>query len=283
MMDFLQYDFIRQALLAGVLVSIACGIVGTYVVVKRIVFISGSIAHIAYGGIGLGYFLGINPIWGAFAFTALSAWGMGVINYRAKQKEDTLIGIMWAAGMALGIILVQMSPGYAADLMSYLFGNILTVPEEDLIFTGFLDIIILALVYIFFEEFRAVAFDEEFARTVGVDTEKIYLLLLLLIAMTVVIMIRAVGVILVIALLTIPPTIARQYTASIPRMMLIAVILGIIFTSGGLFLSFQFNLASGATIVLLAAAGFFISLGIGSLKNRRLVILKERNNFYEKG
>ncbi|SHG39617.1 zinc transport system permease protein [Thermosyntropha lipolytica DSM 11003] len=283
MMDFLQYDFARQAMLAGVLVSIACGVVGTYVVVKRIVFISGSMAHIAYGGIGLGYFLGINPIWGAFAFTALSAWGIGFINYRAGQKEDTIIGIMWAASMALGIILIQMSAGYTADLMSYLFGNILTVPREDLIFTGVLDIIILLVVYCFFEEFRAVAFDEEFARTVGVNTEKIYLLLLFLIAMTVVVMIRAVGVILVIALLTIPPTIAAQYTSSISRMMLISVLLGSIFTVGGLWLSFYLDLASGATMVLLAVAGFFISLALRGIKNRRLMVVEERNNFYENG
>lgn len=283
MMDFLQYDFVQQALLAGVLVSIACGIVGTYVVIKRIVFISGSIAHIAYGGIGLGYFLGINPIWGAFAFTALSAWGMGVINYRARQHEDTLIGIMWAAGMAIGIILIQMSPGYAADLMSYLFGNILTVPREDLIFTGILDIIILITVYFYFDEFRAVAFDEEFARTIGVNTEKFYLIMLFLIAMTVVVMIRAVGVILVIALLTIPPTIARQYTGSLLHMMITSIWLGIVFTGGGLWLSFQFNLASGATIVLLAAGGFLVSLAVNSLRNKKIDIVLEKNNFYEKG
>lgn len=281
MMDFLQYEFIRQALLAGILVSIACGIVGTYVVVKRIVFISGSIAHIAYGGIGLGYFLGVNPIWGAFAFTAASAWGMGIISYRAKQKEDSIIGIMWAVGMAIGIILIQMSSGYKADLMSYLFGNILTVPKDDLIFTAILDIIILGTVYCYFEEFKAVAFDEEFARAIGLDTEKIYILLLLLIAMTVVVMIRAVGIILVIALLTIPPTIARQYTSSLWHMMLFSVLLGVVFTVGGLWVSFQFNLPSGATMVLFAAAGFFISIAIKGFRNRKLNVIQDNENFCE--
>ncbi|MBO8158228.1 metal ABC transporter permease [Thermosyntropha sp.] len=282
-MYLLQYDFIRHALLAGILVSIACGIVGTYVVIKRIVFISGSIAHIAYGGIGLGYFLGINPLWGAFAFTTVSALGMGMISYKAKQKEDTIIGIMWAVGMAIGIILVQQCDSYTADLMSYLFGNILMVPVNDLIFTGILDIIIIAIVYYYFEEFKAVSFDEEFARSAGIKTERFYILLLLLVALTVVVMIRAVGIILVIALLTIPPTIARQYTQRLGHMMFLAVILGIIFTTGGLYFSFCFNLPSGATIILLSAASFFISLSLQKLKNHMLNLMSGKNSFYEKG
>ncbi|WP_276661891.1 metal ABC transporter permease, partial [Syntrophomonas wolfei] len=145
-MELLQFDFLRHALAAGILASIACGVVGSYVVIKRIVFISGGISHTAYGGIGLGYFLGINPILGAVFFTVISALGMGVLAERTRQREDTLIGIIWAVGMALGVIFVKLSPGYTSDLMSYLFGNILAVPFQDLILISILDAIIVAVV-----------------------------------------------------------------------------------------------------------------------------------------
>ncbi|MGI5879922.1 MAG: metal ABC transporter permease [Syntrophomonadaceae bacterium] len=259
-MEFLQYDFIRNALIVGFLVSIACGAVGTYVVVKRIAFISGSISHTAYGGIGLGYFLGINPMVGATFFTLFSALAMGEVSHRLKDREDTVIGIMWAIGMALGVIFVKMSPGYTADLMSYLFGSILTVPQGELILVLILDIVILLTVGLFHDQFTMVAFDEEFAEVIGVSTRFYNGLLLCLIALTVVVMIRAVGIILVIALLTIPPSIAGQYTRSMVSMMGLSVLLGAVFTTGGLYLSYLFDLPSGATIILLAGVGFFLSL-----------------------
>jgi zinc transport system permease protein len=259
-LEFLQYDFIRNALIVGFLVSIACGAVGTYVVVKRIAFISGSISHTAYGGIGLGYFLGINPMVGATFFTLFSALAMGEVSHRLKDREDTVIGIMWAIGMALGVIFVKMSPGYTADLMSYLFGSILTVPQGELILVLILDIVILLTVGLFHDQFTMVAFDEEFAEVIGVSTRFYNGLLLCLIALTVVVMIRAVGIILVIALLTIPPSIAGQYTRSMVSMMGLSVLLGAVFTTGGLYLSYLFDLPSGATIILLAGVGFFLSL-----------------------
>ena len=260
MSTVLAYDFMRNAFLAGLLVSLACGVVGTYVVVKRIVFISGGIAHTAYGGIGLGYYLGISPMLGATLFTTLSALGMGMASHRARQREDTVIGIMWAVGMAVGIIFVALSPGYTADLMSYLFGSILTVPGTDLWLMAGLDLIIIIVVVLYIEDFKAVAFDEEFAQVVGLATERLNLLLLFLVALTVVVLIRAVGIILVIALLSIPAAIAGQFTRNLGQMMGWSTLLGIIFTSTGLFLSYLYNLPSGATIILVAAVGYLLSL-----------------------
>lgn len=259
-MEILQFDFMRNALLVGLLVSIACGMIGTYVVVKRIVFISGGISHTAYGGIGLGYYLGFNPILGATLFTIVSALGMGLVQQRSSQRQDTVIGVMWAVGMALGIVFVKLSPGYTADLMSYLFGSILTVPQRDILFIILLDLLIIATVFRYFEEFKAVAFDEEFARVSGLRVEFFNILLLILVALTVVVMIRAVGIILVIALLTIPSAIAGEYSRGLKGMMGLSVVLGIIFTTAGLYLSYLFDLPSGATIILVAAAGYILAL-----------------------
>ncbi len=270
MLEILSYDFMKNALLAGILVSIACGVVGTYVVVKGISFISGSISHAAYGGIGLGYYLGINPMLGATIFTVLSALGMGIVSHKTKQKEDTIIGMMWAVGMALGIIFIKLSPGYTADLMSYLFGSILTVPVGDLWLMLLLDLIIVLIVLLFYESFKLVAFDEEYAETLGLNTLALNLLLLFLIALTVVVMIRAVGIILVIALLTIPAAIARQLSKRLPLMMVLATLLGIVFAIVGLLLSYLWDLPSGATIILCAAGGFIISSLISSNKKTNI-------------
>jgi ABC-type Mn2+/Zn2+ transport systems, permease components len=254
-----QYTFMQNAFLAAVLVSVACGLVGTYVVVKRIVFISGGISHAAFGGIGLGYFLGLNPILSAIPFSIASALLMGLTSKKVKVSEDTAIGILWSLGMAIGIIFINLTPGYVPDLMSYLFGSILTVPTSDLLIMFILDIIIIVVVYLFRREFQGISFDEEFSQVMGMPTTAIYLLLLSLVALSVVVMIKVVGVILVIALLTIPAAIAKQYTYHLGRMMILSVILGMILTTGGLYISYLFNLASGATIVLVLGFGFLIS------------------------
>ena len=259
MTGILQYTFMQNAFLAAVLVSVACGLVGTYVVVKRIVFISGGISHAAFGGIGLGYFLGVNPILAAIPFSIASALLMGLTSKKVKVSEDTAIGILWSLGMAIGIIFINLTPGYVPDLMSYLFGSILTVPTTDLVIMFILDIIIIAVVCLFRREFQGISFDEEFSQVMGMPTTAIYLLLLSLVALSVVVMIKVVGVILVIALLTIPAAIAKQYTYNLGRMMILSVILGMILTTGGLYISYLFNLASGATIVLVLGLGFLFS------------------------
>lgn len=246
--------------MATILVSIACGIVGTFVVIKRIVFISGGISHAAFGGIGLGYLLGLNPILVAIPFSILFALGMGVVSKKLKINEDTAIGVLWALGVALGIIFIAFSPGYAPDLFSYLFGSILTVSFSDLILMLFLDLIIILIVSLFFKELQAISFDEEFSVVVGIPARALYFLLLGLVALSVVILIKVVGVILVIALLTIPAVLSRQFTSNLKKLMIYAVLAGIIFTVAGLSLSYFFDLPSGATIVLVLSVVFFLSL-----------------------
>ena len=274
-MEIFTYEFMRHALLAGFLASISCGIIGSYVVIKRIVFISGGIAHTAYGGIGLGYFLGINPMLGALGFTVLSAIGMGIVSDRSAQRSDTIIGVMWAAGMALGIVFVSLSPGYTTDLMSYLFGNILVVPVMDIWLMLALNLIIVITVIALYEELKTTSFDEEFARTAGLNTRLLNLVLLVLIALTIIVLIRAVGIILVIALLTIPAATAGRLTSSLKYMMIIAIILGMLFTSGGLLLSYVFDLPSGATIILLAGIVFVLVSIFLSIKVKRPAMMEK--------
>jgi zinc transport system permease protein len=259
MFELLQYEFIRNALLAVLLASIACGIIGVYVVVKRMVFISGGIAHASFGGVGLGYFLGVNPIWGIIPFSILSALVMGLVSKRTRIPEDTAIGILWALGMSLGIVFIGLSPGYAPDLFSYLFGNILTVTSVDLIIMLILDLVIIMVVFLFYKEFLALSFDDEFATVVGVPTVKLYFLLLCLIALTIVVLMKVVGLIMIIALLTIPAAISKQYTSNLKKMIFISILLSAIFGLGGLWLSYQLNLASGATIVIVSGIGFILS------------------------
>lgn len=260
MLEALQFDFMRHAIAAGILVSIACGIVGTLVVVNRVVFISGGIAHAAYGGIGIGYFFGINPLVGAIFFTFFSALGMGFLQRRIRERADTLIGVMWAIGMAIGVIFIDLTPGYKADLMSYLFGSILTVPRDDLWIMAAIDILIITLVSIFYKELLAISFDETFAIIRNIPVEIIYLGLMGITALTIVAVMQVVGLIMVIALLTIPAAISGQFVKNMKGMMILAIILGVVFTLVGLWLSYSLNLTSGATIILVAGLGYLISL-----------------------
>jgi len=260
MLSVLGYDFMRNALAAGILAGIACGMVGTYVVVRRMVFISGGVSHATFGGIGLAYLLGFNPILGALLFAVTAALGMGVVTRKTKLSEDTGIGVLWATGMALGVIFVGLSSGYAPDLFSYLFGNILTVQRGELLMMLVLDAVIIATVLVFYKEFLALCFDEEFARVEGVPTAKLQMVLLGLIAITIVAVIRVVGIVLVIALLTIPPAIARQYTRSLSSMMRLAVAVSVGLSVCGIALSYLLNLASGATIILLGSVSLLTVL-----------------------
>jgi zinc transport system permease protein len=259
MLEIFQYQFMQRALIAAVLVSIACGVVGSYVVIKRIVSLSGAISHAAFGGVGLGYFLGVNPVLAAIPFSIISAMAIGGVRQITNISEDTGIGILWSVGMAIGVIFINLTPGYAPDLFSYLFGSILTVNNTDLYIMLILDLIIITTVYLFRREFLAVSFDEEFSKVIGLHSLLIYMLLLALVALSVVVLIKVVGVILLIALFTIPAAISKQYTYNLRKLMILATVVGIILTSVGLILSYIFNLASGATIVMVLAAAFVIS------------------------
>jgi zinc transport system permease protein len=268
MFEAFQFEFMRNAMMAGLLASIACGVVGVFVVVKKIVSMSGSIAHASFGGIGLGYLLKFSPVLGAMLFALLSAVTMGLVTRKTRLPEDTATGILWALGMALGVIFIGLSAGYAPDLMSYLFGNILTVPASDIYLMLGLDIIIIALVVIFYKEFLLLSFDEEYATVAGMPVNQLYVLLLCMVALTVVVLIRVVGMILVIAMLTFPAALARQFTYSLKKMMLLSVMFGMAFTFGGLWLSYTLNLASGATIILLSGLVLLISYGIRGLRSK---------------
>jgi zinc transport system permease protein len=259
MLEIFQYQFMQRALIAAVLVSVACGVVGSYVVIKRIVSLSGAISHAAFGGVGIGYFLGVNPVLAAIPFSIISAIAIGGVKQVTDISEDTSIGILWSVGMAIGVIFINLTPGYAPDLFSYLFGSILTVNNTDLYIMLVLDLIIISTVYLFRREFLAVSFDEEFSEVVGLPALLVYMLLLALVALSVVVLIKVVGVILLIALFTIPAAISKQYTYNLKNLMVLATILGIVLTTVGLILSYIFNLASGATIVMVLATAFGIS------------------------
>jgi len=260
-----QYAFLQNAVLAGVLSSFACGVTGVYVVVKRITFISGGIAHAVLGGIGLAYYLGVDPLLGAVLTALLSALLLGMVNLTARQHEDTLIGALWAVGMAAGIIFITLTPGYSVDLMSFLFGNILMVSRPVLRLLLLLDLIILLLVAVFYRQFLLVCYDEEYARLRGLPVKFLYILLLALIALTVVVLIKVVGLIMVIALLTLPAAVAGLFTHNLRRMMVSATGLSLLFILLGLVLSYNLNLPSGATIVIIAGLCYLGALGLRKL------------------
>ncbi len=270
MIELLQYEFMRNAIIAGLLASISCGIMGSFIVVKRLVFISGGISHASFGGIGLGYFLGVSPILGAVLFSIASAISIGVISKKTTRRVDTAIGILWAVGMALGITFIGLTPGYAPDLFSYLFGSILTVPYTDLIVMAILDLVIIGFVITFYKELLAISFDEEFSLIRGIPVNLLYLLILCLTALTVVLLIRIVGIILVIALLTIPAALSEQFNDNLKRIILFSILFSASFSLIGLWLSYLLDLASGATIILISGITFFFIQFVRVVKKKIL-------------
>jgi zinc transport system permease protein len=249
----------RNALLAGLLVSIACGIVGSLVVVNRLSSLSGGIAHAAYGGLGLAVFFKWPLLAGAMLFSLVASWVMGYVTSEKKERADTTVGVVWAIGMAFGILMIDLTKGYYVDIMSYLFGSILAVPGQSIVFMAGLDVAILVIVALLYKELVALSYDEEFALISGVPVKALYYLVLVLIALCVVVLIRVVGLILVIALFTIPASIAELFTRKLSRIMIISCLLGMVFTISGLFLSYYFDLTSGATIILVAGVCYFVA------------------------
>jgi zinc transport system permease protein len=264
----IEHPFLRVALLSGLLASIACGVVGTYVVVRRITFIAGGIAHCVLGGLGAAWYLRVmhdwhvwipwrgweplSPLHGALVAALLAAVIIGFVSLRARQREDTVIGALWAIGMALGIIFIQMTKGQQVDLMGYLFGSVLLVSTDDLWLLGGLDLLVVLIGVLCYNQLQAVCFDEEFARLRGLHVEFWYILLLCLTAITVVLLSSVVGIIMVIALLTLPVAIAGYLCKSLWQMMLAAAVLSTIFTASGLALSYSPDLPPGAVTILLA-------------------------------
>jgi len=266
MIEALQFEFIRNALVAGLLASVICGIMGTLVVVNRIVFLSGGIAHASYGGIGLALYFGWPLMLGTIGFSFIAAMVMAAVSLRARHRADTIIGVIWALGMALGIIMVDLSPGYNVDLMSYLFGSILTVPKSDLLIMLAMGIVIATLATYYYKDLLALSYDEEFARIRGVPVTGLYFTLIGMLAVTIVLVIQVVGLILVIALLTIPPYIVEKYARSLVQMMVGSSILGAVFTVSGLWFAYKFNLTSGASIIVVSGIAFVISALIDRMR-----------------
>jgi len=279
-MSFLQdlwtHTFLQFALLAGVLAGVSTGIVGSYVVTRRITYLAGAIAHFVLGGMGMARYFSITwnlpwltPIHGALAAALLAACIIAIIRLRGRQREDSVVGALWAMGMAVGILFISRTPGFNEDLMSYLFGNILLVGESQLWWLLGLDLAVVALAVIFHNAFQAVCFDEDFATLRGVRPAVFYTLLLLLVSLTVVVLIMVVGIILVIALMTLPAAIASQYTRRLWQMMALSILLSIGFSTLGLWLSYEPDLPVGATIIVLAGATYIASLTAGRWFQRR--------------
>ena len=258
--EILRNSFMQYALLACLLASVGCGIIGTYVVVKRIGFLAGGIAHSVLAGMGIAIFLHSSPLVGAAISAVIAGVLIGWINLHLRQHEDILIATFWSMGMAIGILFISRIPGYNIDIMSYLFGNILLVSQRDLYLMLILDVVIIALVFLFYRQFLATSFDEEFARLRGLNVEFYYILLLCTVALTVVLLIQVVGLILVLALLILPAAIAAQVAGSITRMMILAVVLSVVITVSGLLISYTPDLPSGSTIIVLAGSVYIVTL-----------------------
>ncbi len=264
-----EYTFLQNAVIACLLASVGCGVIGSYVVVKKISFLTGGIAHSVLAGMGMAYFFNASPIAGAIIAALVSSILIGWINLRWKEHEDVLIAAFWSAGMAIGILFLSRTSGYNVDLMSYLFGNILLISGKDLWLMLLLDIVVLSVVFIYYKLFLVSVFDEEFARLRGINTELFYILLLCLISITIVILIQLVGLILVIALLTLPAAIANQYVASLYKMFFLSAVICALISISGVAISYEPDLPTGSVIVLLACLLYFISVFIKHYINKK--------------
>ncbi|WP_206734445.1 metal ABC transporter permease [Ancylomarina salipaludis] len=257
--DILSYNFFQNAIGAAILASISCGIIGTYIVARRIVFISGGITHASFGGIGIAWFLGLNPILGAAIFGVFSALGIEWVSKKTDVRQDSVIGILWALGMALGIIFIYMTPGYAPNLMSFLFGSILTVSSLDLYLLSALSVLTISVFALMMRPIVYVAFDETYAQTHKAPVQFLNYLMIALVALAIVLNIKVVGIILVISFLTIPQTIANMFTQDFGKMIIGAITFGIIGSLLGLFMAYKLNVPSGATIIFSFVILFIIA------------------------
>ena len=246
----IHYQFIRYALIAIILASIVCGIVGVITVQKKLTMMAGGIAHSAYGGVGLGYLLGFEPLLGAMIFACIAAVTIAYIKNFEKINTDVIISMFWSFGMALGIIFISMMDGYPPDMQSYLFGNILTVSSFDLLLIVVLTIIVVGFFIIFFNDYKAYLFDEEYSQILGNNTKFLDNFLMLLISLTIVVLIRVVGIMLVIALLSIPAAIASLFSKNLKNRMIIAIIIGIVVTILAVFISVYLDVATSAVIII---------------------------------
>lgn len=269
--DIFSYQFIQNAIIASLLVSIVCGVIGVIIVEKKLIMMSGGIAHTAYGGVGLAYWLNFSPMIGAMLFSVLAGFGIGYMRKKNFKNQDVFIALMWSLGMSLGILFISFMNSYPPNLTTYLFGDILTVTKSDILIMFILTIIILLIFIMLFNDFKLILFDEEFAKVIGVRVNFLNYLLLIMVALSIVILIRVVGIILVIALLSIPAGTASLYTNKFSKRIYISIILGIIYSLAGLYFSYVLNIASGATIIILSSIVYFVSYTIATVKKTKTV------------
>lgn len=267
--ELLQYQFMRNGLLSALLSSVLCGIIGTIIVEKKLVSMSGGIAHTTYGGIGLGFLLGIEPMIGGIGFALAAAFGISTIQRRTTTGADTLIGMFWAVGMGLGVVFIALTPGYPPDMTTYLFGDILTVSTNYVRIMALWTTIVLMFVLALFPFLKAYLFDEEHAAVRGIHTRGLEILLYGMIALSIVFLIKVVGIVLAIAMLTIPPATAKIFSHDLRRIMLYSICIGCITSIGGLYVSYLYNIPSGATIILLSIGVYGVVFPISRLLRKQ--------------
>ena len=285
MTDFIQiltqpdFQFLRNALIVGILASISFGIIGTYVVTRRISYLAGAISHSAFGGIGAALYLNhtfglswLTPMMGAVVSALAAAIITGMVSLYAREREDTVIGAIWSVGMAAGLIFIDLTPGYF-EISSFLFGDILLISTNDISLVLMLDAFIVTVVLFFYNRLLAVCFDDEFAALRGINAHGYYIFLLCLTALTIVLLVRIVGIVMVIALLTLPSAVAGKFTTRMGQMMLLSIFFCMAFNTAGLALGFYQGLSSGPTIILIAGLTYLIVLSLQKLK----VLIKKQS------
>ena len=266
--DIFQYQFLMNAVIAALLVSIVAGIIGTYITSRRLVFLSGGITHASFGGIGIAYYLGLNPVIGAIVFSILSAFGIEALSHRKSIREDSAIGILWAFGMAVGIIFIFLTPGYAPNLLSFLFGSILTVTNADLLYLLALNLAVILFFILFYRPILYIAFDQGFARSQKIPVTLLNYILITFIAIAIVLSIRVVGIILLISLFTIPPATANIFSNHFGKIIFWSILISFMGCFVGLLLSYSMNIPSGAAIVVVLVLMFGVIKLLFELFNR---------------
>lgn len=268
MLESFGYAYMQRAMIAGVLIGALCAVIGVYVVLRGLAFIGAGISHASFGGVAIGVYLGVNPIWSAIVFCVLVAWGIGITSRKGHVKEDTAVGVFFASTMALGILIIGLVQGYQLDLFSYLFGSILAVTTQDVWATVAITALVLGTVMLLYKDLMFVAFDPEMAEVTGVPASKLYFLLITMMALTVVMSIKVVGIVLVSALIVTPAAAAYQLTEKFRTMMLLAVVFGVGSCVIGLAVSVPLKIASGAAIVLLSTIAFFVCAAFSPRRRR---------------
>lgn len=249
--DILSYDFLVNALYACILSGITCGVVGSYIVARRMVFLSGGITHASFGGLGMALYAGVSPVVGALGFAALASVGIEYASRRGRMREDSVVGIIWSVGMALGALFMSLRPGYATDLTSYLFGNILLVTDDDILYLALLTLFVVVGAVAMLRRLMYVVFDEEYARSQGVATSAMCYIMAVVVAVTVVLSIKVMGIVLLLSLLTIPTVIANSFTKDYRRIAIASALIGVVGNISGFLLSYEYNLPTGSCIIFM--------------------------------